>query len=203
MRGWRRDLSVSHNKIGDVLVAQGDLPGALVEFRAGMAIRKALADADAGNAGWRRDLPSREDFAALLDESFGQNECLRRLRRQGQGRRHREGRRRHRRRSEDRRPRGAEGIHRPRPGRRSRSATRSRSISSASRTRWARPSSRATRRAARRAGSSSKRRSTPRKRSKASSSIRSRAASPSISTAPWPSCRVRRSTSVRSATSAR
>jgi cytidylate kinase len=39
--------------------------------------------------------------------------------------------------------------------------------------------------------------------SKASSSARSRAASPSISTAPWPSCRARRSTSARSATSAR
>ena len=38
---------------------------------------------------------------------------------------------------------------------------------------------------------------------RASSSIRSRAASPSISTARWRSCRARRSTSVRSATSAR
>ncbi len=37
----------------------------------------------------------------------------------------------------------------------------------------------------------------------ASSSTRSRAASPSISTAPWPSCRARRSTSGRSATSRR
>ena len=37
----------------------------------------------------------------------------------------------------------------------------------------------------------------------ASSSTRSRAASPSTSTAPWPSCRARRSTSVRSATSRR
>ena len=25
--GWQRDLSVSYNKVGDVLVAQGDLPG--------------------------------------------------------------------------------------------------------------------------------------------------------------------------------
>ena len=38
---------------------------------------------------------------------------------------------------------------------------------------------------------------------RASSSIRSRAASPSISTAPWPSCRAARSTSARSATSPR
>jgi hypothetical protein len=27
--GWQRDLSVSYNKIGDVLVAQGNLPEAL------------------------------------------------------------------------------------------------------------------------------------------------------------------------------
>jgi hypothetical protein len=49
--GWRRDLSVSHDRIGDVLVAQGDLPAALGEFRAGMAIARALADADPGHAG--------------------------------------------------------------------------------------------------------------------------------------------------------
>ena len=41
------------------------------------------------------------------------------------------------------------------------------------------------------------------KRSTASSSTRSRAASPSISTAPWPSCRAARSTSGRSAMSRR
>jgi hypothetical protein len=54
--GWRRDLSVSHNKIGDVKAAQGDLPGALHAFTAGMDIRMSLAEADPGNAGWRRDL---------------------------------------------------------------------------------------------------------------------------------------------------
>jgi tetratricopeptide (TPR) repeat protein len=54
--GFQPNIAASYDRIGDVLVAQGDLPGALVEFRAGMAIRKALADADAGNAGWRRDL---------------------------------------------------------------------------------------------------------------------------------------------------
>ena len=41
------------------------------------------------------------------------------------------------------------------------------------------------------------------RKSPASSSTRSRAASPSISTAPWPSCRARRSTFARSATSPR
>ena len=54
--GWQRDLSVSYNKIGDVLVAQGNLPEALKSFRDGLAIRDRLAKADPGNAGWQRDL---------------------------------------------------------------------------------------------------------------------------------------------------
>ncbi len=54
--GWQRDLSVSYNKVGDVLVAQGNLPEALKSFRDSLAIRDRLAKADPGNAGWQRDL---------------------------------------------------------------------------------------------------------------------------------------------------
>ena len=54
--GWRRDVSVSYNKVGDALVAQGDLLGALKSFRDGLAIREELSRADPGNAGWRRDV---------------------------------------------------------------------------------------------------------------------------------------------------
>ena len=54
--GWRRDLSVSYDRVGDVQVAQGDLPAALASFRAGLAIREGLSKTDPGNAGWRRDL---------------------------------------------------------------------------------------------------------------------------------------------------
>ena len=57
--GWQRDLSVSYNKIGDVLVAQGELTAALAAFRDGMDIRKKLAAQDQGNAGWQRDLSSQ------------------------------------------------------------------------------------------------------------------------------------------------
>jgi tetratricopeptide (TPR) repeat protein len=53
---WQRDLSVSDDKIGDVLVAQGNLPEALKSFRDGLAIRDRLAKTDPGNAGWQRDL---------------------------------------------------------------------------------------------------------------------------------------------------
>ena len=54
--GAERDLSVSHDKIGDVLVAQGEGGAALAAYRAGMAIRERLAAADPGNAEWQRDL---------------------------------------------------------------------------------------------------------------------------------------------------
>ncbi len=54
--GWRRDLSVSYNKVGDVLNAQGDLPGALKAYRDALAIAERLSASDPGNAEWRRDL---------------------------------------------------------------------------------------------------------------------------------------------------
>jgi tetratricopeptide (TPR) repeat protein len=44
------------NGIGDVLVAQGNLPEALKSFRDGLAIAEQLAQADPGNAVWQRDL---------------------------------------------------------------------------------------------------------------------------------------------------
>ena len=54
--GWQRDLSVSHIKVGDVLVAQGDAGGALEAYRASLAIAERLARQDASNAEWQRDL---------------------------------------------------------------------------------------------------------------------------------------------------
>ena len=148
--------------------------------------------------------PSREDFAALLDESYGENEAFEGsvikgivvaiekdvavidvgLKTEG--------------------PRRPQGIHRPWPRSRSRGRRRGRGLSGAHRER-ARRSRHLARQGAPRGelGQARKGLREPTKRSKASSSIRSRAASPSISTAPWPSCRARRSTSVRSATSAR
>ncbi len=54
--GWQRDLSVSYNKVADVLVALGQLPEALTAYRDSLAIFECLAKADPGNTGWRRDL---------------------------------------------------------------------------------------------------------------------------------------------------
>ena len=46
--GWQRDLSVSHNKVGDVQVAQGDLAGALQSYRDSLAIATV----------WRNPIPA-------------------------------------------------------------------------------------------------------------------------------------------------
>ena len=54
--GWQRDLSVSYEKVGDVLVAQGNLPEALKSYRDWLAIASGWRSADPGNAGWQRDL---------------------------------------------------------------------------------------------------------------------------------------------------
>jgi hypothetical protein len=53
---WQRDLSVSNNKIGDVLVVQGDGPGALAAYQAGLAIREGLAKRDPANTEWQVDV---------------------------------------------------------------------------------------------------------------------------------------------------
>jgi tetratricopeptide (TPR) repeat protein len=53
---WRRNLSVAHDRLGDVAVAQGRLDEAAQAYRAGLAICEALATAEPGNTEWRRDL---------------------------------------------------------------------------------------------------------------------------------------------------
>ena len=52
----QRDLSVSHECIGIVLREQGDLPGALAAYRAGLAIDERLARQAPDNAYVQRDL---------------------------------------------------------------------------------------------------------------------------------------------------
>ena len=43
-------------KVGDAMVAQGNLPEALKSFREALAIRERLARTDPGNADWQHDL---------------------------------------------------------------------------------------------------------------------------------------------------
>jgi uncharacterized caspase-like protein len=56
----RRDLAIAYSKIGDSKVAQGDLPGALKAFRAGLAILEKVAAA-APNPKWLTDLAVAHD----------------------------------------------------------------------------------------------------------------------------------------------
>jgi hypothetical protein len=49
-------LASSHIKIGDVLLAQGDWPGALAACRRSLAICEALAARDPTNTQWQTDL---------------------------------------------------------------------------------------------------------------------------------------------------
>jgi tetratricopeptide (TPR) repeat protein len=53
---WQRELSVSFNKLGDLSVAQGDLPAAARHFTAFLKISERLAASDPANAAWQRDL---------------------------------------------------------------------------------------------------------------------------------------------------
>jgi tetratricopeptide (TPR) repeat protein len=54
--GWQHDLSVSYERVGDVLKAQGNLPEALQSFRDEFAIQDRLVKSDPGNADWQRAL---------------------------------------------------------------------------------------------------------------------------------------------------
>ena len=69
--GWQRDLSVSHNKVGDLAAASGDLSAARDAYTAALAIRQRLADADPGNAGWQRDLSVSHDMIGGLAVAAG------------------------------------------------------------------------------------------------------------------------------------
>jgi hypothetical protein len=53
---WTLRRSKPINNVGEVLLARGDLAGALKSYRDGLAIRERLAQSDPGNAAWQRGL---------------------------------------------------------------------------------------------------------------------------------------------------
>ncbi|HSV67383.1 MAG TPA: hypothetical protein VLJ59_15920 [Mycobacteriales bacterium] len=53
---WQRDLSVSHERLGDLARAGGDLTAATRHYTAALTIRERLATADPTNTEWQRDL---------------------------------------------------------------------------------------------------------------------------------------------------
>ena len=62
--------------MGDVLVAQGDLAGALRAFQASLKIAERLAAADPSNAGWQRDLWVSYWRMAHICESTGSGDAI-------------------------------------------------------------------------------------------------------------------------------
>ena len=65
------DLSASHERIGGVLQAQGNLPAALESYKSAHAIRQRLAAADPGNAGWQRGLAISYGNVAMVEARQG------------------------------------------------------------------------------------------------------------------------------------
>ena len=53
---WQRELSVSHDKVGDVRSAQSDLGRAAQAFALCADTRERLSAEDPGNVTWQRDL---------------------------------------------------------------------------------------------------------------------------------------------------
>jgi tetratricopeptide (TPR) repeat protein len=58
---WQHDLSVSFDRIGDLLDRKGDGEGALESFRKSLAIAGALSLRDPDNAQWQWDLSASHD----------------------------------------------------------------------------------------------------------------------------------------------
>ena len=58
---WQRDLSVSHDRLGEVLLLAGWREDALAAHRKSFAIRERLTLADPGNTDWQRDLAISHD----------------------------------------------------------------------------------------------------------------------------------------------
>ena len=69
--GDDRDLSVSHERIGGIQRAQGNLTGALQSYRASLDIRQRLAAQDPNNAEWQRDLSISHDNIGGIQQAQG------------------------------------------------------------------------------------------------------------------------------------
>jgi hypothetical protein len=68
---WQRDLSVSHDKVGNLAVATGDLPAARSAYQASLAIAQRLTATDPDNTEWQRDLSVSHDKVGDLAVATG------------------------------------------------------------------------------------------------------------------------------------
>ena len=53
---WQSDLAAADTELGNAFVSEGRLPDAITRYRAALAVRQHLADADLKNAAWQHDL---------------------------------------------------------------------------------------------------------------------------------------------------
>jgi hypothetical protein len=68
---WQNDISMCQEKIGDVLLSQGDVLGALAAHQAGLAIREDLVAHDPVNMDWQRDLLVSHDRIGVVLAALG------------------------------------------------------------------------------------------------------------------------------------
>ena len=68
---WQRNLSVSHQRIGNIEQARGNLAAALTSFQTGMVIAQKLAAADPGNSEWQRDLSVSHNKIGDIEQAQG------------------------------------------------------------------------------------------------------------------------------------
>jgi hypothetical protein len=66
---YQRDLSISHNRMGDLARATGDSATAEQHYRAALAVRERLVAADRRNADYQRDLSISQDRLASLSNA--------------------------------------------------------------------------------------------------------------------------------------
>src|SRR4051812_39306732 len=68
---WQRDLAISRDNVGDVLVEQGKLVEALKTYRDSLTIWERLTAADRSNMRWQRDLAISHSNLASVYERQG------------------------------------------------------------------------------------------------------------------------------------
>jgi len=68
---WQRDLSVGHERIGNIRQAQGGLASALDAFLAALLIRERLSASDPSNTAWQRDLSASHIMIGDIRQAQG------------------------------------------------------------------------------------------------------------------------------------
>ncbi len=71
---YQRDLSVSHNKLGDIYLRLGQTQSALTAYQASLVMREKLAEQDPGNTGFQRDLSVSHDKLGDIYLRLGQTQ---------------------------------------------------------------------------------------------------------------------------------